>query len=332
MSFILDEFLESTQFEETKKQTERFPRANYRGYTQSNGYEQACSDFKKHLASNPHLQGNLIEDFNPASLQLRPNEPAPTVKEEPIVVYAAGRSLQLPGTYTGSKRAQSLQSTDSIPATKRHRPLACLPSKEWTAEPDQQTYKGQPTANDFTKTPVRDDVKNYNNLHESGGEGRLKAEHASDPFSTATDFISFCDTTTEDEFDCKSLDEILNQTFTYLNRDSEPRLCEEQMALIEIILSGRNIFYTGSAGSGKSTGPQTLRKVSERNGQGRVCDRSNWAGSPRCQRQDLVHLCRLDTDNGHQTDGRVIPKLPQATDVEASNKNRRPRDRRNLDD
>ncbi|KAI1361324.1 hypothetical protein F5Y08DRAFT_23743 [Xylaria arbuscula] len=33
----------------------------------------------------------------------------------------------------------------------------------------------------------------------------------------------------------------------------EPSLCPEQAELVEVILSGRNVFYTGSAGCGKST-------------------------------------------------------------------------------
>ena len=35
--------------------------------------------------------------------------------------------------------------------------------------------------------------------------------------------------------------------------ETEPVLCEEQANLVELILNGANVFYTGSAGCGKST-------------------------------------------------------------------------------
>ncbi|OTB06100.1 hypothetical protein M426DRAFT_118288 [Hypoxylon sp. CI-4A] len=42
-------------------------------------------------------------------------------------------------------------------------------------------------------------------------------------------------------------------SFTNTNGSDEPLLCPEQEHLVNLIVSGRNVFYTGSAGSGKST-------------------------------------------------------------------------------
>lgn len=42
--------------------------------------------------------------------------------------------------------------------------------------------------------------------------------------------------------------------------DKEPPLCKEQQDIIDLILSGRNVFYTGSAGCGKSTVLKALIK------------------------------------------------------------------------
>lgn len=36
-------------------------------------------------------------------------------------------------------------------------------------------------------------------------------------------------------------------------RYEEPVLCKEQAELVELLVSGKNVFYTGSAGCGKST-------------------------------------------------------------------------------
>jgi ATP-dependent exoDNAse (exonuclease V) alpha subunit len=42
-------------------------------------------------------------------------------------------------------------------------------------------------------------------------------------------------------------------TFTDIVPIVEPTLCKEQADLVDLILTGRNVFYTGSAGCGKST-------------------------------------------------------------------------------
>lgn len=39
----------------------------------------------------------------------------------------------------------------------------------------------------------------------------------------------------------------------FIPKSTEPDLCQEQSNLVDLILSGRNVFYTGSAGCGRST-------------------------------------------------------------------------------
>jgi hypothetical protein len=47
---------------------------------------------------------------------------------------------------------------------------------------------------------------------------------------------------------------------------AEPVLCQEQADLVDLILSGRNVFYTGSAGCGKSTVLKAfVKRLKERN-------------------------------------------------------------------
>lgn len=68
-----------------------------------------------------------------------------------------------------------------------------------------------------------------------------------------TDYVVLSDSDSEDEFDSKSLDLILSQSFSHTNPASGVTLCKEQADLVEAIASGQNVFYTGSAGCGKST-------------------------------------------------------------------------------
>ncbi|KAG7007246.1 hypothetical protein G7Y79_00011g031440 [Physcia stellaris] len=54
-------------------------------------------------------------------------------------------------------------------------------------------------------------------------------------------------------YDGSTLDERLSRAFSDVTSKCDPPLCQEQMDLIQLIMSGRNVFYTGSAGCGKST-------------------------------------------------------------------------------
>ena len=61
------------------------------------------------------------------------------------------------------------------------------------------------------------------------------------PSSSSSDYGDFFD-------DPAVLDHI-----SAMGSRTEPNLCAEQLALVELIMNGHNVFYTGSAGCGKST-------------------------------------------------------------------------------
>lgn len=71
-----------------------------------------------------------------------------------------------------------------------------------------------------------------------------------DHFSPALDYIAL--DTSSDFGDCLDDPGVLDHISANGPR-TEPRLCAEQLALVEIIMNGENVFYTGSAGCGKST-------------------------------------------------------------------------------
>ena len=78
----------------------------------------------------------------------------------------------------------------------------------------------------------------------------------------APDYIALEDSGEEDEFgisaekggyDDNTLDESSVTIHSIVYEQQVPPLCQEQIDLVELILKGNNVFYTGSAGCGKST-------------------------------------------------------------------------------
>lgn len=67
----------------------------------------------------------------------------------------------------------------------------------------------------------------------------------------APDYISFDQSVDKGEFDDISLDAPLD-THALISHNADRPLCQEQKDLVELILGGKNVFYTGSAGCGKS--------------------------------------------------------------------------------
>ena len=71
-----------------------------------------------------------------------------------------------------------------------------------------------------------------------------------DHFSPALDYIALEASSDYGDFP----DDVAVLDSSSINgRMTEPRLCDEQLALVELVMNGTNVFYTGSAGCGKST-------------------------------------------------------------------------------
>ena len=94
---------------------------------------------------------------------------------------------------------------------------------------------------------------NFENL--STSEKRVQGPH---PAAPLPDDDHSTHTTDDDVVSLANIDHQAQQV--------SPSLCTEQLRLIELVLSGVNVFYTGGAGTGKSTVLRALVKELQRQG------------------------------------------------------------------
>ena len=119
-----------------------------------------------------------------------------------------------------------------------------LPDDDWKATPVEEQNSG-PTLSDL-RYPILDmlseDERNAHTRAHMCQEQVPSEEHtASDTDSeNCTDYGDFPES-------------IGTQNERITAPRTEPQLCDEQLELIDLIMKGRNVFYTGSAGCGKST-------------------------------------------------------------------------------
>jgi len=149
------------------------------------------------------------------------------------------------------RRTQNVPPTKNVSIGKKRRstntpqPLHHMPESSQQSRSSKQKEKKSTTQtpHDTGKTAI---------ARNSNDERQPSSMISSGP-GIPTDYISLSDSDSEDEFDCKSLDLTLSQSLSQMNPAPGVELCKEQTDLVETIISGKNVFYTGSAGCGKST-------------------------------------------------------------------------------
>lgn len=149
------------------------------------------------------------------------------------------------------KCTNSVQPTKNVSAGKKMHLTEAPQPMHHTPKSSQQSRSAKLKGSQRTTQTPNDSGKlaKARSSHDKRQPSTMKPSRPDIP----TDYIVLSDSDSDDEFDSKSLDLILSQSFSQTNPASGVTLCKEQADLVEAIASGQNVFYTGSAGCGKST-------------------------------------------------------------------------------
>ena len=150
-----------------------------------------------------------------------------------------------------TKRSLSLPEASNATNTKKQRFGDILRPYEFYEELSASDCEGQCHANGDCENLMHQDESGVPSTDFKTAPQQNKKVPVQ-AFDLAPDYVPSGALGNEDEFDDKELDSILSHSLS-INPTFEPTLCKEQADLVETIMSGRNVFYTGSAGCGKST-------------------------------------------------------------------------------
>ena len=109
----------------------------------------------------------------------------------------------------------------------------------------ERLYPELPVCIPSGRADVEEDVLDKHST--TADEPTVTSEH----FSRALDYIALA--TSSDDFGEFPDDLFELDRMSAPGPRNGPSLCDEQLALVELIMDGKNVFYTGSAGCGKST-------------------------------------------------------------------------------
>lgn len=258
-------------WKETQEQVHGYPGNNYRGFTVAEGGRKRAEDeFKKFLDGFRHVddlptkaQNSLRQEETERS-DPSPIADAPYTKMS--LFHDAPRISKRKRTSTNGKQILSKEAVTSHrikepvsngehksvePALGRSGPdnSSCMTG------PGKVNNKITNGGSSSTCDVIFLDTSDDNGTSWTTGSGKANGKIEDQGSSSKCDVI-LLDESDEDkaeaEFNDASLDEFLTNAWPAPNA-TEPPLCKEQADLVSLILSGRNTFYTGSAGCGKST-------------------------------------------------------------------------------
>ena len=211
--------------EDTEKQVFRYPGCRYRGFTVNDGGKQrAKEEYEAFVESLQNVEPTVPLDRKDF---LQDEEQDDTILPT-LEALLSGKGLN-----------------------------TCTPLSGQTLKRKRATTAGEELSLRAAVSPdTRDELTSTINLEKSNvfdiesPESRDHQELDWIPLEAASDYGSI------DEYDDASIDEYFSTSLSKpLSKplSTEPALCKEQADLVSLIMSGRNTFYTGSAGCGKST-------------------------------------------------------------------------------
>ena len=233
--------------EETQHNTKGFSGAKFRGYTIGDGgRQQAERDFNEQheltRVTNGAHTGNDNDTIRRRNEVLEDRQ-GETEDDGMVSVGQSGPAAQMSQDVLDVRQSEKGQQQESR-AVAQERPYGNTP------RPHDVRYPALPIPQ-HTGT-----LKDERRLNEGPQTIDLENEEASTSrpsASSAPDYIDLDSSDYGSDYSASTYYPILSPPPAPPPPATEPKLCKEQADLVRLILGGANVFYTGSAGCGKST-------------------------------------------------------------------------------